>query len=51
MTDNSPVHWITTGPGPVGDFVSEEEMEAAADYLNNLRKEYRRESKLHPERG
>ncbi len=32
-TAEGTVHWIQTGPGPVGDFITDEELEAAADWL------------------
>lgn len=32
-TDEGNVHWIETGPGGTGDFVTDEELEAASDWL------------------
>lgn len=33
------IHWIETGPGPVGDWVSDEELEVTSGYFDNFIKE------------
>lgn len=35
--DEGEIHWIRTGPGAVGDFVTDEELEAAAEFLDRLK--------------
>lgn len=36
-TDEGTVHWIETGPGTTGDFVTDEELEAASDWLKDYK--------------
>lgn len=33
LSDEGTVHWIETGPGRTGDLVTDEELEAASDWL------------------
>lgn len=36
--DEDDCHWIPTGPGQTGDWVSDEELEAASDYFDQIKK-------------
>ena len=38
LGDEGSCHWIPTGPGNTGDWVSDEELEAASEYFDQIKK-------------